>query len=79
VEGTAASATCAEAGSRPNGEEQRQGADGARSGPPYAHEVAYPRVYVEHLRQKLEPEPSVPRWFLTEPGVGYRLVERDEP
>lgn len=44
-------------------------------GPAYEHEVAYLRVYVGQLRQKLEPEPPRPRWFLTEPGVGYRLME----
>jgi two-component system KDP operon response regulator KdpE len=44
-------------------------------GPPYENDVAYLRVYVGHLRHKLEPDPSQPRWFLTEPGVGYRLVE----
>ncbi|MBL8752324.1 MAG: response regulator [Planctomycetes bacterium] len=46
-------------------------------GPAYEHDVAYLRVYVGQLRQKLEPEPSRPRWFLTEPGVGYRLTEPD--
>ena len=34
------------------------------------------RVHVAHLREKLENEPSEPRWILTEPGIGYRLVER---
>jgi two-component system, OmpR family, KDP operon response regulator KdpE len=46
-------------------------------GPAYEHDVAYLRVYVGQLRQKLEPEPSRPRWFRTEPGVGYRLTEPD--
>jgi two-component system KDP operon response regulator KdpE len=30
------------------------------------------------LRRKIEPEPARPRWFLTEPGVGYRLRPADE-
>ncbi|MBK8095889.1 MAG: response regulator [Planctomycetes bacterium] len=47
-------------------------------GPAHEHDVAYLRVYVGQLRHKLEPEPSRPRWFLTEPGVGYRLTETDE-
>ena len=47
-------------------------------GPANEHDVAYLRVYVGQLRHKLETEPSRPRWFLTEPGVGYRLVENDE-
>jgi two-component system KDP operon response regulator KdpE len=40
-----------------------------------AHEadVAYLRVYVRQLRQKLEPVPAEPRWLVTELGVGYRL------
>jgi two-component system KDP operon response regulator KdpE len=35
----------------------------------------YLRVYVGHLREKLEADPGQPRWLLTEPGIGYRLVE----
>lgn len=35
----------------------------------------YLRVYVGHLREKLETDPSQPRWLLTEPGIGYRLVD----
>jgi two-component system KDP operon response regulator KdpE len=38
----------------------------------------YLRVYVAHLRRKLEADPYNPRRILTEPGVGYRL-ELDEP
>jgi two-component system KDP operon response regulator KdpE len=38
------------------------------------------RAYVKALRQKLEPDPARPRYLLTEPGLGYRLVaEQDEP
>lgn len=47
-------------------------------GPAYENDVAYLRVYVGQLRHKLEPDPARPRWFLTEPGVGYRLTEGDE-
>jgi len=46
-------------------------------GPANEQDVAYLRVYVGQLRHKLEPEPSLPRWLLTEPGVGYRLVEAE--
>jgi two-component system KDP operon response regulator KdpE len=44
-------------------------------GPGYTRQHHYLRVYMAQLRQKLEREPSRPRWLLTEPGVGYRLRE----
>lgn len=44
-------------------------------GPVHARETHYLRVHMGNLRQKLEPEPSRPRYLLTEPGVGYRLRE----
>lgn len=37
----------------------------------YIDDVDYVRIYVSHLRQKIEPNPSVPRYIITEPGVGY--------
>jgi len=43
-------------------------------GPDYGQEVEYLRVFVNQLRKKLEPEPSKPRYILTEPWVGYRFV-----
>jgi two-component system KDP operon response regulator KdpE len=42
-------------------------------GPHHEGDVAYLRVYMGQLRQKLEPEPARPRYLLTEPGVGYRM------
>jgi two-component system KDP operon response regulator KdpE len=42
-------------------------------GPLYVNESHYLRVHVAHIRQKIEPEPSRPRYLITEPGVGYRL------
>ena len=42
-------------------------------GPAYESESNYLRVYVAQLRRKLEPEPSHPRYLLTEPGMGYRF------
>jgi len=43
-------------------------------GEAYAGESHYLHVYVSQLRRKLEPDPARPRTILTEPGVGYRLV-----
>ncbi|HZO62289.1 MAG TPA: response regulator transcription factor [Gaiellaceae bacterium] len=43
-------------------------------GPAYGEESNYLHVYVSHLRRKLEPDPARPRYLLTQPGVGYRLV-----
>jgi two-component system KDP operon response regulator KdpE len=42
-------------------------------GPRYTRERQYLRVYMGHLRQKLERDPARPRYILTEAGVGYRL------
>ncbi|MDQ4098804.1 MAG: response regulator transcription factor [Actinomycetota bacterium] len=43
-------------------------------GPDYGAETQYLRVYASHLRRKLDDDPSRP-YLLTEPGVGYRLVD----
>ncbi|MEV6635812.1 response regulator [Actinoplanes sp. NPDC051470] len=43
-------------------------------GPRYEHETNYLRVHLANLRRKLEPEPSRPRYLITEPGVGYRFT-----
>jgi two-component system, OmpR family, KDP operon response regulator KdpE len=43
-------------------------------GPSHDDQAHYVRVYMAHLRQKLETEPARPRYLLTEPGVGYRLA-----
>jgi len=43
-------------------------------GPGYYNEANYLRVYMANLRRKLEPDPSVPRYLLTEPGMGYRFL-----
>ena len=47
-------------------------------GPAYQVEAHYIHVYVSHLRRKIEPDPSSPRYLLTEPGAGYRLVDPDQ-
>jgi two-component system, OmpR family, KDP operon response regulator KdpE len=42
-------------------------------GPGYEDETHYLRVHFAHVRAKIEPEPSNPRYVITEPGIGYRL------
>lgn len=44
-------------------------------GPQYGEETNYLRVHMAHIRRKLEPEPSHPRYFHTEPGLGYRFED----
>ena len=43
-------------------------------GPNYAEQTHYLRVYMAHLREKIEADPSRPELLVTEPGVGYRLL-----
>lgn len=43
-------------------------------GPAFVESGHYLRVYMGHLRQKLERDPAQPRYLLTETGVGYRLL-----
>ncbi len=47
-------------------------------GPQYERETNYLRVYMAQIRQKLEPDPPRPRYFVTEPRMGYRFLP-DEP
>jgi two-component system KDP operon response regulator KdpE len=47
-------------------------------GPGYRTETNYLRVFMTHIRQRLEPEPSHPRYFITEPGIGYRFQMSQE-
>jgi two-component system, OmpR family, KDP operon response regulator KdpE len=42
-------------------------------GPGYEDETHYLRVHFAHVRAKVEPDPSNPRYVITEPGIGYRL------
>jgi two-component system KDP operon response regulator KdpE len=46
-------------------------------GPNYGEETNYLRVFIAQIRRKLEPDPTGPRYFITEPGMGYRF-EIDE-
>jgi len=45
-------------------------------GPAHVEDVAYLRVFIGQLRQKIEAKPSEPSIILTEPGVGYRTMDR---
>lgn len=45
----------------------------------YRDEAHYVRLYVNYLREKIEPDPSNPRYILTERGVGYRFVNFRNP
>jgi len=46
-------------------------------GPEYGDEDHYLHVYVARLRKKIERDPQKPRYLITEPGVGYRLLGED--
>lgn len=48
-------------------------------GPVYEKESHYLRSYIAQIRRKLEPEPSRPRYFLTEAGMGYRFEPSPGP
>lgn len=43
-------------------------------GPEYAEDAQTLRVHISHLRKKIEPRPSSPRYILTETGVGFRFA-----
>jgi two-component system, OmpR family, KDP operon response regulator KdpE len=42
-------------------------------GPDYDDQTGYLRVFVTHLRKKIEPDPSLPKYIVTEPWIGYRF------
>ena len=42
-------------------------------GPSYSDQTHYLRVFMAQIRRKLEPDPAKPRYFITEPGMGYRF------
>ncbi len=46
-------------------------------GPQYDTEDHYLHVFIGQLRRKIEPNPSRPRYLLTEPGIGYRLRDAE--
>lgn len=46
-------------------------------GPDQLEQTHYLRVYIAHLREKLEAIPARPELIITEPAVGYRLIEKE--
>ncbi|OAI88009.1 response regulator [Pseudomonas putida] len=46
-------------------------------GPTHVEDSHYLRIVVAHVRQKLGDDPTAPRFIITEPGVGYRLIGQD--
>ncbi len=47
-------------------------------GPAYEEKAHYLHIFIRQLRSKIEPDPSRPRYLLTEPGIGYRLLSPHE-
>jgi len=43
----------------------------------YVDDLDYVRIYISHLRQKIERNPTLPKYILTEPGVGYYFEKPD--
>ncbi len=43
----------------------------------YRNDLDYPRIYIWHLRRKIEPNPKRPTYIRTEYGVGYRFAPKD--
>ncbi len=42
----------------------------------YSNDVDYVRIYISHLRHKIEPEPNTPKYIVTEAGVGYHFQKQ---
>jgi two-component system, OmpR family, KDP operon response regulator KdpE len=47
-------------------------------GPAHGQDTQYLRVYIGHLRRKIEDDPEDAKLILTEPGIGYRIAESIE-
>lgn len=43
-------------------------------GPDYIEDYRTLRVHVSHLRKKIEPDPNIPKYIMTEPGIGFRFI-----
>lgn len=47
-------------------------------GPGYEENVQNLHVFISQIRRKIEPHPAIPRYILTEPGIGYRFAQPEE-
>lgn len=47
-------------------------------GPAHVEDTPYLRVFIRQLRAKIEADPAEPRLILTEPGVGYRMIDEED-
>jgi two-component system KDP operon response regulator KdpE len=45
----------------------------------YVNDIDYVRIYISHLRRKIEPDPALPRYVVTEPEVGYCFQNFHKP
>ena len=43
----------------------------------YTNDLDYVRIYISHLRQKIEPTTALPKYIITEPGVGYSFQKAE--
>lgn len=57
---------------------QRQLLQEVWGGHHYESDSHYLRIYIGHLRKKLEEDPARPRFIVTEPGIGYRFLLQDD-
>lgn len=46
-------------------------------GPEYNNDTQTLRVYMAHIRRKIEKNPATPKYIMTEVGIGYRMIEED--
>jgi len=44
----------------------------------YQDDTSLLRIYINYLRKKIEPDPSNPRYIITERGLGYRFVDFEQ-
>jgi two-component system KDP operon response regulator KdpE len=45
----------------------------------HTDDIGYVRIYISHLQQKIEEDPSQPRYIITDPGVDYYFRKNDTP